>query len=583
MSEFSNPSQIAREALRRLAVKRLQPTPDNYRSLYHEIAGTADAEPFPDRALKSVLATLPRSSPEQVKFARQIEVAVTEKSWASVKAALVGVVREKAQVSRNWSGLIRDVYGELERRQAGYTVARKKEALEHVLTTCANDPDQLFQRLQSLAKSWMQTPSAVTDLATHSPPGEPPVRGSTGEPKKIPVELRELVAQILIDSVSVLLADAPDMAEEANRIAAQVRDAHDGAAVSAVAIRLKKFAFRLQWVAEDQVELKASLLHLVRLIVENITELIADDQWLSGQLEMLTGLFDGPVGLRQLDDIERRLKDVIFRQGALKQNLEGAKDKLKSLLAGFVDHLSRFTESASGYQDKMGQCADRISQARDITELSDVVDEVMRETRVMQLDAQRSRDDLESMKSRVDDAEREISRLQTELAQTSQLVRQDQLTGALNRKGLDEALARETARARRRVLPICVGLLDVDNFKQLNDTFGHQAGDNALVHLAQVIRDTLRPQDTIARYGGEEFVILLPETDLEDGVNVMMRLQRALTARFFLHNNERLLVTFSAGVTRIGPDESPETALARADAAMYEAKKAGKNRVIAAE
>jgi diguanylate cyclase len=176
-----------------------------------------------------------------------------------------------------------------------------------------------------------------------------------------------------------------------------------------------------------------------------------------------------------------------------------------------------------------------------------------------------------------------VARLQGELAQAVELVRQDQLTGTLNRKGLDEVLEREMARGQRRNAPLCVAMLDIDNFKKLNDTYGHQTGDEALTHLARVVQDTLRPQDTVARYGGEEFVIVLPETELAEGVTAMTRLQRELTRRIFLHDNEKTLITFSAGVARFGQDETREQALARADAAMYEAKRAGKNRVIAAD
>ena len=83
---------------------------------------------------------------------------------------------------------------------------------------------------------------------------------------------------------------------------------------------------------------------------------------------------------------------------------------------------------------------------------------------------------------------------------------------------------------------LAVGLIDIDNFKKINDSFGHDVGDQALVHLAQVVRETLRPQDTLARYGGEEFVVILPDTPLESAVTAMVRVQRELTRQFFLHN-----------------------------------------------
>jgi len=128
------------------------------------------------------------------------------------------------------------------------------------------------------------------------------------------------------------------------------------------------------------------------------------------------------------------------------------------------------------------------------------------------------------------------------------------------------------------VLSIC--LLDIDNFKKLNDRLGHEAGDRALVHLADVTRRCLRPTDTLARYGGEEFVGLMPDTPLEQGIEVIVRLQRELTKAFFLASTEKVLITFSAGGTQWRAGEDGMAAIHRADEAMYLAKQAGKNRVM---
>ncbi|MFZ2910877.1 MAG: diguanylate cyclase, partial [Candidatus Desulfobacillus denitrificans] len=396
-------------------------------------------------------------------------------------------------------------------------------------------------------------------------------------------ELRELIAQLVESSVAMLLIDTPELAEEATALAASVRQARDAATFALLAKRLKQFNYRLHFVAEDQAELKAALQKLLHLVIENISELVEDDKWVQGQIGMVLELFGQPLNIRSLDDVGQRLKEVIYRQSTLKKNLNEAKERLKIMLAGFVDHLASFSESTSGYHDKIEKCAEKISAANDLAELNDVIEEVMRETRLIQLDAQRSRDDLNALKARVGEAEQEVARLQNELAETSEMVRHDQLTGALNRKGLEETLERELARARRRQTPLCLSLLDVDNFKRLNDTYGHQTGDDALVHLARVIRETMRPHDTLARYGGEEFLIILPDTHLPDAVSALTRLQRELTKRFFLHKNEKLLITFSAGVTAFRADEQRTEAIARADAAMYQAKKSGKNRVVAAD
>ena len=143
-------------------------------------------------------------------------------------------------------------------------------------------------------------------------------------------------------------------------------------------------------------------------------------------------------------------------------------------------------------------------------------------------------------------------------------------------------MEREIARARRQDAPLCVALLDVDNFKSINDRLGHTAGDAALVHLAQVTREVMRPQDQLARYGGEEFVIILPDTELAEGVKAMERLQRELTTRYFLKDQERVLITFSAGVAQVEGEEGSADAIRRADQGMYLAKRTGKNRVVAA-
>ncbi len=142
---------------------------------------------------------------------------------------------------------------------------------------------------------------------------------------------------------------------------------------------------------------------------------------------------------------------------------------------------------------------------------------------------------------------------------------------------------REVARSERRSTPLCIAILDLDDFKRLNDTYGHIAGDGALKHLVKIVKETLRSMDVIARFGGEEFLILLPETAVEAATATMTRLQRELTRHFFMHENEKLLITFSAGVALRRPNGAQTELVKRADQAMYTAKKTGKNRVVVAD
>ena len=588
MAEITQPSEIAREALRRLATRRIPPTPDNYRILYHEIAGTVEDEGFPERALKTLAGRLPRATPEQARFGQQVDAAIAGKDWPALTAALQAVLKTFEAEPADWSSLIGELLGQMERRHAGLTPARKREAIEHILKSSGADPDNLYGRLYSLMRSWSKAgagePAVLTGEMSPAASSPAPVPAAIPAEMRLPSdELRELIAQLVESSISMRLIDTPQLAEEAATLAAGVRQARDAATFALLAKRLKQFNYRLQFVAEDQAELKAALQKLLQLVIENISELVEDDKWVQGQIGMVLDLFGQPLNINRLDDVGQRLKEVIYRQSALKKNLNEAKERLKAMLAGFVDHLATFSTSTSDYHNKIEKCAEKISTANDLAELNDVIEEVMRETRIIQLNAQRSRDELAAMKARVDEAEREVARLQNELTEASEMVRHDQLTGALNRKGMEETIERELARARRRQTPICIALLDVDNFKTLNDTYGHQTGDDALVHLARVIRESLRPHDTLARYGGEEFLIILPDTPLADANTALTRLQRELTKRFFLHKNEKLLITFSAGVTAFRENEARNEAIARADAAMYQAKKSGKNRVVAAD
>lgn len=321
---------------------------------------------------------------------------------------------------------------------------------------------------------------------------------------------------------------------------------------------------------------------MLRLLLRNIDELVLDDNWLSGQIEMLRELVEAKPQPRQLDDAGRRLRELISKQGQLKHSLVETQRDLREMLAGFVDQLAQFAETTGTYHDRIGNCAQRIAQARDITEIKPLLEEVMLETRSIQDEARRSRDELMTARTQATDAEQRIVALQAELEETSRLMRHDQLTGALNRRGLEEMFQKEAARAARRGSRLAVALLDIDHFKKLNDTLGHKAGDDALVHLARVVRAHLRPQDVLARYGGEEFVILLPETGDSDAHQALVRLQRELTREFFMADQQKVVITFSAGVTPLGDGEGLDSALKRADAAMYQAKQAGRNRVVVA-
>ncbi|MBL8430377.1 MAG: diguanylate cyclase [Dechloromonas sp.] len=588
MSTLTNPFEIARETLRLLAARRIPPSPENYQTLYHEIAGTkAGGGLFPEVQLRSLAAALPKTSPDQLRLARQLDEAVKAANWDDYKKHLTDFVAALVESQKlGWSELIADLLRQWDAKHAGLTSARKRESLEHVLKTSVANPDTLFTRMQSLLRSWGQGREAEpTDaiIATEADYSEiAPISKSTVASNDLLPELRELFAFTLETAMATQLIESPQLSTDAKALATEIRNANSPDQLQEFLTRLKRFAFKLELLAEDQTELRHSLLGLLRLLVGNITDLVLDDNWLHGQIDVVREIIDKPLSQRALDDAERRLKEVLYKQSQLKASLSEAREAIKSMLAGFVDQLADFADATSDYHDKIESCAEKISAANDISELESVLGEVMRETRTIQINAQRSRDELRSTQKKVQESEARITELERELETTSDLVRHDQLTGVLNRRGLEEIFTKEAARATRHETSLCVALIDIDNFKKLNDSMGHDTGDEALIHLATICRETLRPQDTVARYGGEEFIILLPDTPLNDAASALTRLQRELTKKFFLHGNDKVLITFSAGVTQMKPDDTQATVIKRADEAMYQAKQTGKNRVVTA-
>src|SRR5574344_76127 len=339
-------------------------------------------------------------------------------------------------------------------------------------------------------------------------------------------------------------------------------------------------------------EMAEQLMHFLRqpapdvatlqLLLENLAVLCLDDRWLHGQLERLQQVTEPPLRLEALQSAQIHLAEVIDQQTQAKARLAQAEQDLRTLMSTFIERLSSIGDHNETYHGQLEDCAQRLSRVSQLHELAPLLGEVMAATRSMTEHCDRARSELQILRARSESGYAEIDQLRQALEQTSALARQDAQTGVLNRRGLEEAVALELTRTRRSGQPMCVALLDLDDFKAINDRLGHDTGDRALVHLVDIARQVLRTQDQLGRYGGEEFVFLLPGTTLEQGAEIMKRLQRALTTQYFLQGSERILITFSAGVAQIGADEGYAHALVRADQAMYRAKRAGKNQVAMA-
>lgn len=506
---YASPSEIAREALRRLALSRIAPTPDNYRKLYHEISGSK-VGPNPGSVLEDLIIDLRKYFPESGEALADLEKSVKQANWV-----------------------------------------QSSQILHDIITRASNQANQS-------SKSGNATNSATLTAAI------------------------DLLVQTLKLGVEPRLENIPQLSDDLNKVMDSIRRSDNAASLDKAGAALKKIWLSLELNHSGSINQQEALKSLLQLLLQNIGELVDEDSWLRGQLEIVSKVVDGPINVDALQEAEKRLKEVIFKQGLIKHSLREATSTLKDTMKTFINRMGEAVESTGDYQDKITVYADRISGTENVHELTKILENVLKDTRSMQATTRRTHEAMVTDRKAVEQAEKRIQELEAELVEMSALVSEDPMTHSLNRRGMEQEYARETSRAMRTGSPLCVAMIDIDNFKKLNDNHGHHAGDEALIHLVQVAKEELRATDIIGRMGGEEFMIMLPNTLQEDAVMVVERLQRALTKKFFLNNNDRILITFSAGVAVYEAGESQESIMDRADKALYEAKHTGKNRVCIA-
>ncbi|MDC8784279.1 GGDEF domain-containing protein [Roseateles koreensis] len=627
-------AQIAKAAFLRLAQAQLEPTPENYARAYAVESGTEPAPAaLPERVqtLMSKLLTLGVSS-NQARL--DLQVCLRETRWDDALRQVERLQQTSspgAQADALAQVLERLVRG-LERGGRQWTVARKKDGLQRVLEGNRSDSQRLVKRLQQLVASWDSdvadaniattddaggTPSqffmdedlGLSDFGDESalnpsPAGTtPPAQATPLAPTSPELQHWPHIGNSLHETVQHALQSPERYADElmAELKTAQQQLLRLGTTAESAA-HMEQLCQRARHMLDHRQHMFVELGQLCRELSASLVDLAEDDSWARGQCEAMNNTLEQGLSGRGVRTVSELLVNTRERQRILRDDRRKARDSLKSMIHQMLAELGELGEHTDRFQTSVGRYAEVIEKADSLESLAGVVREMVSESRSVQSLVKKTQERLSHEHEKASALTRRVESLENDLLRLSNEVQTDQLTQIANRRGLLAAFATEQAKLERESgtaegaivgagtgtdanadhQRIALALLDIDNFKKLNDTLGHGAGDIALKSLAERVSASLRPGDLVARYGGEEFVLMLPRTPVDEAQAVLQRLQRALSASLFMHEGKDVFVTFSAGVTLYRPGESLEAALDRADVALYEAKHTGKNRACVA-
>jgi diguanylate cyclase len=636
----ATPAQLAKAALQRLAQARLEPTPENYARAYAIESGVEAASPAAaganaERANaligKLISLALPSGTTRQ-----EMQTSLREQRLDELlrqverQLELHGPAAQAESLALSIERLVRG----LDRGGKRWTLARKKDGIARVLELTRNDSQKLVKRLGQLIATWDKdgegsevdtndeaggTPSQFFEDGGFADSGfaEPGNFAGTGsssgfaeasrsgrrEPPPDPASERSgalrhwpEIGQELHATVQHALrrplseSDVVDsLVQELDAAQAEIKA--QGASAERAA-QMAALCLRARYLLDHRRHLFDELGGLCRELSASMVDLAEDDSWAKGQAEAMNNTLAQGLSGRGVRTVSELLNGTRERQKSLRDERSRARDALKGLIQRMLSEIGELGQHTDRFQTSVGRYAEAIEKADSLESLAGTVREMVEESRSVQSLVAQAQQRLTLEHDRATTLTQRVDELETELRRLSQEVHTDQLTQIANRRGLIAAFGIEQAKLERGSsdlgLPpepprLALALLDIDNFKKLNDSLGHAAGDVALKSLAEKAQASLRPGDMVARYGGEEFVLMLPNTPLDEAQQVLVRLQRSLSAALFNHEGKDVFVTFSAGVTLYRPGETLESALDRADVALYEAKHTGKNRACIAQ
>jgi len=301
------------------------------------------------------------------------------------------------------------------------------------------------------------------------------------------------------------------------------------------------------------------------------------EEELETELKRLQGFVRPRMGLGDTRRLTREVKTALKSAVPIRARFIACREACVDLLQALSRQLDEGRAANDRVSRRSGELADVVARHHDPEAMATLKAELLAGLGEIQADTSRVHRALGVCEDRVTALESELASANEELVEARDAASRDPLTGALNRRGYEPLLLDAVSAAHQSGQPLCLLMVDLDHFKNLNDTYGHPAGDMVLRVASQTFRDCLRDGDIVARVGGEEFAVLLPGSDAKVASRVADRLRETLARKVFVSGRRRFSVTASMGLAALKPSDEADALTERADKALYRAKDSGRN------
>lgn len=314
---------------------------------------------------------------------------------------------------------------------------------------------------------------------------------------------------------------------------------------------------------------------LLLVCVQGIMELLDKTDNLFPQLQSLTQVIRKAVRPKPPEGLAKEVQDYFVRLRLEKEFRGAEQNEMKQIVVDLTETIMEMAGNSGQFTESIGEQIAKVKAATSLQDILAIKEEIVFQTEIIRNKSLSLRKELEEF--------HEITHnLSQRLEQSEARVLIDPLTNVFNRNAYEVKITQVVREFNRYGDGFSLVVVDIDHFKNFNDTYGHQVGDQVLISVASTLREAVRTTDQVYRYGGEEFAILLVKIDPENAAKLAKKILTSVEKDYFVFKDQKLNVTISVGLANLQKDDTASTWFDRADKAMYEAKKAGRNRMVVA-